>query len=100
MTEASKFAEEHLEAFKERMSITHDEDENLKRLLASSVVAVAKLVGASAFDETLVELTFERSMCAYNDALDEFKTLYAEEIEDLYLTNLLLASQEVEDVTA
>lgn len=96
-TDAEEFAVKYLKDFKERMHITYDEDDNLLRLLASSVAAVAKLVGATAYDETLVELTFERAMCAFNDALDEFKTLYAEEIEDLYLTNMIVASEEAKD---
>ena len=94
---AKEFAEKHLDAFKERMHITHDEDDNLKRILTSSVVAVAVLVGASAYDESLVELTFERAMCDYNDALDEFRTLYEEEIQDLYFINMVLASEVTED---
>lgn len=96
--EAKKFAETHFDEFKERLRITgDDEDDMLKRMLASSVVAIAKLVGASALDEDLIELSFERAMFDYNDALDEFKKLYASEIEDLYLTNMIIANEVAKD---
>lgn len=94
MDEAKKFAEEHLDAFKKRMRITHDdENETLKKFLASSAVAIATLVGASAYDEAIYELVAERAMYAYNDALDEFKKAYAGEIEDLYLRNMIIANE-------
>lgn len=93
--DAGEFANEHLEAFKEKMRITHEaEDHNLLRMLKSSVTAVAVLVGAPSYDDSLLELTLERAMCEYHDALDEFKTIYAHEIEDLYLINLIKASKE------
>ena len=94
--DAKVFAEEHLDALKERLRIMHQtEDDKLKRILASSVVAIAKLVGASRYDDSLVELSCERSMFVYNDALDEFRSLYADEIEDLYITNLIIAREGV-----
>lgn len=80
--DAEKFKEDHLNAFKERMRITSsDEDENLKKMLSSSIVAVALLVGANEIDDMLVELAFERARYVYHDALDEFQTNYANEIE-------------------
>lgn len=97
---AKEFAKEHLSSLKERLRILHEtEDEYLIRILSSSLTAVAKLVGASAYDESLLELSLERSVFVYNDALDEFKSLYHTEIEDLYLTNLIKASEGEKDET-
>lgn len=80
--DTTKFVDEQLAAFKERMRITSaDEDDNLKKMLSSSIVAVALLVGADEIDDMLVELTFERARYVYHDALDEFQTNYANEIE-------------------
>lgn len=80
--DTTKFADEELAAFKERMRITSDdEDDNLKKMLSSSIVAVALLVGADEIDDMLVELAFERARYVYHDALDEFQTNYANEIE-------------------
>ncbi len=80
--DTKKFVDEQLAAFKERMRITSaDEDDNLKKMLSSSIVAVALLVGADEIDDMLVELAFERARYVYHDALDEFQTNYANEIE-------------------
>lgn len=80
--DTTNFAGENLQAFKERMRITsEDEDERLKRMLASSIVATTSLVGATELDEMLTELTFERARYVYHDALDEFQKNYADEIE-------------------
>ena len=80
--DTANFVKENLQAFKERMRITSgDEDERLKRMLASSIVATTSLVGATELDEMLTELTFERARYVYHDALDEFQKNYADEIE-------------------
>lgn len=80
--DTDEFAKNELQAFKERMRITsEDEDERLKRMLASSIVATTSLVGATELDEMLTELTFERARYVYHDALDEFQKNYADEIE-------------------
>lgn len=80
--DTTKFADGQLDAFKNRMRITStDEDDNLKKMLSSSIVAVALLVGADEIDDMLVELAFERARYVYHDALDEFQTNYANEIE-------------------
>ncbi len=80
--DTTKFADRQLAAFKDRMRITSDdEDDNLKKMLSSSIVAVALLVGADEIDDMLVELAFERARYVYHDALDEFQTNYANEIE-------------------
>lgn len=76
------FVDKNLQAFKDRMRITSgDEDERLRRMLASSIVATTSLVGATELDEMLTELTFERARYVYHDALDEFQKNYADEIE-------------------
>lgn len=80
--DTTEFAAGQLDAFKDRMRITSaDEDDNLKKMLSSSIVAVALLVGADEIDDMLVELAFERARYVYHDALDEFQTNYANEIE-------------------
>ncbi len=80
--DTTEFADGQLDAFKDRMRITStDEDDNLKKMLSSSIVAVALLVGADEIDDMLVELAFERARYVYHDALDEFQTNYANEIE-------------------
>lgn len=96
--EAKLFGTKNLDGFKKRLKITHnDEDETLKQMLASSAVVIATLVGASDFDGSIVELTFNRAMFDYNDALDEFMKLYRDEIENLYLTNMIFASEVLAD---
>lgn len=96
--EAEVFAGEHLKSLKDRLRILHDtENDYLTRLLASSVIAVAKLVGSATLDKSLVELSCERAVFTYNDALDEFTSLYASEIEDLYLTNLIKSREVARD---
>lgn len=80
--DTAEFVEKNLQAFKDRMRITsEDEDERLKRMLASSIVATTSLVGATELDDLLTELTFERARYVYHDALDEFQKNYADEIE-------------------
>ena len=80
--DTANFAEKNLQAFKDRMRITsEDEDERLRRMLTSSIVATTSLVGATELDEMLTELTFERARYVYHDALDEFQKNYADEIE-------------------
>nr|DAS09476.1 MAG TPA: Head Tail Connector Protein [Caudoviricetes sp.] len=80
--DTDNFVDKNLQAFKDRMRITSgDEDERLRRMLASSIVATTSLVGATKLDEMLTELTFERARYVYHDALDEFQKNYADEIE-------------------
>ncbi|MCY7133671.1 hypothetical protein [Streptococcus gordonii] len=80
--DTDNFVDKNLQAFKDRMRITSgDEDERLRRMLASSIVATTSLVGATELDEMLTELTFERARYVYHDALDEFQKNYADEIE-------------------
>lgn len=80
--DTANFVDKNLQAFKDRMRITSgDEDERLRRMLTSSIVATTSLVGATELDEMLTELTFERARYVYHDALDEFQKNYADEIE-------------------
>ncbi|RKW01376.1 MAG: hypothetical protein D8H99_15640 [Streptococcus sp.] len=80
--DTDNFVDKNLQAFKDRMRITSgDEDERLRRMLTSSIVATTSLVGATELDEMLTELTFERARYVYHDALDEFQKNYADEIE-------------------
>ncbi len=86
--DAEKFASEKLDAFKERMRISNnEEDNNLKRMLRSSVVAIVLLVGATEVEDMLTELVFERARYVYHDALDEFQRNYSAEIELQYVIN-------------
>ena len=88
--DTANFVDKNLQAFKDRMRITSgDEDERLKRMLASSIVATTSLVGATELDDLLTELTFERARYVYHDALDEFQKNYADEIELQTLLNSL-----------
>ena len=95
---AEEFASEYLEAFKERMRINNnEEDDNLKRMLRSSVVAIVLLVGATEIEDMLVELVFERARYVYHDALDEFQQNYNNEIEMQYLINKMKEGEENDD---
>lgn len=88
--DTANFVDKNLQAFKDRMRITsEDEDERLKRMLTSSIVATTSLVGATELDDLLTELTFERARYVYHDALDEFQKNYADEIELQTFLNLL-----------
>ena len=74
--DTDNFVDKNLQAFKDRMRITSgDEDERLRRMLASSIVATTSLVGATELDEMLT------ARYVYHDALDEFQKNYADEIE-------------------
>ena len=72
-----------VEDFKERMHITHNEDENLKRLLSSSYAAIKRDCGE--FDiktsELGRELVFERTRYVYNDALEFFQDNFLSELQ-------------------
>lgn len=73
---------ELLTAFKERMRIFHDmEDDNLERILASSQVALSERFGLAVdvFDSGQ-ELILERSRYVYNDKLELFESAFAEEL--------------------
>lgn len=91
MSDAETWADGHLKSFKQRMRInTEDPDElaNLTKMLIASYTSILRLVGISdATDPEVEELIYERSRYTYNDALDEFKENYKENIRDVFLAN-------------
>lgn len=91
MSDAETWAYSHLKSFKQRMRInTEDPDElaNLTKMLIASYTSIVRLVGVSdATDPEVEELIYERSRYTYNDALDEFKENYKENIRDVFLAN-------------
>lgn len=91
MSDAETWADGHLKSFKQRMRInTEDPDElaNLTKMLIASYTSILRLVGVSdATDPEVEELIYERSRYTYNDALDEFKGNYKENIRDVFLAN-------------
>lgn len=78
-----------LGAFKERMKIFHDaEDENLSRMLTSSEEAIFDLTGAiDLSDSRTEELVLERARYLYNDQVEFFFANFQGEILELSLKN-------------
>ncbi len=91
MADAKTWATSNLSSFKQRMRIsTEDSDElaNLTDMLIASYTSILRLIGVSdASDPEVKELIFERSRYTYNDALDEFKENYKQNIRDVFLAN-------------
>ncbi|KLK96762.1 hypothetical protein [Lactococcus lactis] len=91
MADAKTWATNNLSSFKQRMRIsTEDSDElaNLTDMLTASYTSILRLIGVSdASDPEVKELIFERSRYTYNDALDEFKENYKQNIRDVFLAN-------------
>lgn len=79
---------EVLGEFKQRMKIMHSaEDDNLKRLLSSSLAALNASCGGFGFDnEVGKELVFERARYAYNDSLEFFADNFLTEIVGLSIS--------------
>lgn len=81
-----------LEEFKVRMHITHDEDDNLIRLLSFSISAIKSscgvfdINGEKETDQRAKELVFERTRYAYNDALEYFDDNFLSQITSLGLS--------------
>jgi hypothetical protein len=77
--------------FKERMHLEDHEDENLRRILSASVVALKKVCGDYDInsDEDFKELVFERSRYVYNDALEFFNKNFLSEINSLGISKAL-----------
>ncbi|CAG9608049.1 hypothetical protein [Pseudoneobacillus rhizosphaerae] len=77
--------------FKERMHLEDHEDENLRRILSASVVALKKACGDYDInsDEDFKELVFERSRYVYNDALEFFNKNFLSEINSLGISKAL-----------
>lgn len=91
MADAKTWSTNNLSSFKQRMRIsTEDSDElaNLTDMLTASYTSILRLIGVSdASDPEVKELIFERSRYTYNDALDEFKENYKQNIRDVFLAN-------------
>lgn len=91
MSNAETWADDNLNSFKQRMRIsTNDSDElaNLTDMLIASYTSILRLVGVpDTSDPEVKELIFERSRYTYNDALDEFKENYKQNIRDVFLAN-------------
>jgi len=89
--------------FKERMHLGDQENENLRRILSASVVALQKVCGAYdiSIDEDFKELVFERSRYVYNDALEYFDTNFLMLINNLNLNKALeeIILEDVVDAT-
>lgn len=84
---------EFLKEFKDRMHITHSsEDDNLKRLLSFSIVAIKSncgpfdINGESNIDLRAKELVMERTRYVYNDALEYFEDNFLSELNSLGLS--------------
>lgn len=70
-------------------------------MLIASYTSILRLVGVSdASDPEVEELIYERSRYTYNDALDEFKENYAQNIRDVFLANQPEESEESDDKIA
>ncbi|WP_433959315.1 hypothetical protein [Cytobacillus horneckiae] len=82
---------EILQQFKERMHLGDHEDDNLKRILSASNIALLRACGDYDInsDETFKELVFERSRYVYNDALEYFNTNFLSEINSLGINKAL-----------
>lgn len=104
MSNAETWAKANLKPFKQRMRInTEDPDEiaNLTKMLIASYTSILRLVGVSdTTDPEVEELIYERSRYTYNDALDEFKENYKQNIRDVFLANQPKESEESDDKVA
>lgn len=92
-----------IEEFKERMRISHNEDDNLKRLLSSSVAYVISRCGPFDMDGEAVidirakELVIERTRYSYNDAVEFFEDNFLSDITSLGI-DIAMAGEEVDKV--
>lgn len=71
-----------------RMKIFHHtEDDDLKRILSSSLIALNHSCGTFGFDNEMgKELVFERARYVYNDSLEYFADNFSTEIMNLSLS--------------
>lgn len=74
--------EQLLKDFKMRMRIFHDaEDDNLKNILSSSMVAIKRWCGSDDVTKPEIkELVMERSRYVYNDSLEFFNENFLSEL--------------------
>lgn len=86
-----KITPEILKEFKERMRLGDDEDDNLKRILLSSLQALKNICGDYDIEaeESFKELVFERSRYVYNDALEYFNSNFLSQINTLGINKAL-----------
>lgn len=85
-----------LDAFKERMRIFHDgEDDNLSRMLESSEQAIFQTVGTTNQNPRVRELILERARYAYNDQVEFFYQNFQGDLMALSLENY--KSEEIDD---
>ncbi|NYV66177.1 hypothetical protein HYI36_12965 [Bacillus sp. Gen3] len=77
--------------FKGRMHLGDHEDDDLRRILSASVIALNKRCGNYDInkDADFKELVFERSRYVYNDALEFFSTNFLTEINNLAIDKAL-----------
>ena len=77
-----------LDAFKERMRIFHDgEDDNLSRMLESSEQVIFQTVGTTNHNSRVRELILERARYAYNDQVEFFYQNFQGDLMALSLEN-------------
>ncbi|WP_437177575.1 phage gp6-like head-tail connector protein [Heyndrickxia camelliae] len=95
--------DELLKEFKDRMHISHtSEDDNLKRLLSFSAIAIKSscgefdIYGEKDTDVRGKELVFERTRYVYNDALEYFEDNFLSQITSLGIS---LIPESDEDAT-
>ncbi|MGY3717185.1 phage gp6-like head-tail connector protein [Sutcliffiella cohnii] len=80
-----------LQEFKDRMHISHNEDNNLKQLLSFSITNIKSscgefdIYGEKDTDIRAKELVFERTRYAYNDAVEYFEDNFLSQITSLGL---------------
>ncbi|QPC47113.1 hypothetical protein [Mangrovibacillus cuniculi] len=82
---------EILTAFKERMHLGDDEDDNLLRILNASHEDLQKRCGNYSMEQSdsFKELVFERARYAYNDALEYFYFNFLTQMNNLSLDSAL-----------
>lgn len=81
--------EQLLKDFKMRMRIFHEaEDENLKNILSSSMVAIKRWCGSDDVTKPEIkELVMERSRYVYNDSLEFFNDNFLSELMAVSLSH-------------
>lgn len=90
-----------LQEFKNRMHISHNEDDNLKKLLSFSIIRIKSncgefdIYGNKDTDIRAKELVFERTRYAYNDSVEYFENNFLSEITSLGL-DIALEQMEVD----
>lgn len=85
-----------LPLFKERMRIFHkEEDDNLTRMLESSVRAIGRLTGSEDYERSDVrEMVLERTRYAYNDQVEFFYENFKSDLLGMALDQM---KEETED---